>query len=73
MVTGVPGANLQSNTEVTINGQPGRQVILGVGPGKSVSRILINPTAITVFSVTGPIQSENDPQAKPFFDNFQPK
>jgi hypothetical protein len=73
MVTGVPGATVQSNSEVEISGQPGRQLVMNVGPGKSVSRVVIVGDRILVVSTTGPIQSESDPLAKPFFDSFQPK
>jgi phage FluMu protein Com len=73
MAAGVPGANVVSNTEVTINGQAGRQLVVNVGPGKSVMRFHLGASAIVGANVVGPVQDENDPQAKPFFDSFQPK
>jgi hypothetical protein len=73
MLAGIPPNNVESNTEVQVGGASGRQAVIRVGPGKNVMRIFFGTDRLILLNVTGPIQSAEDPQAKPFFDSFKPK
>lgn len=67
------GGNVQFVGETTLNGIPCRKFIVTAGPIKSVVTLALGTSSLVLASVSGKIESEDDPQSKPFFDSFQPK